>query len=196
MNAASAIFWQFCPGNFGGRTAARAVFGEINPSGRLSISIPRHVGTQPCYYYRFRSGHGRYSDFSAPTLWPFGFGLGYSEIKYISASLNKKEFKIGEKIHVSVTIENVGKYDATEVIQIYIADLLTSVTWVDHLLKGFKRQPIKAGERMVVDVVVDTNDCWLINADEQRVVEPGAFEAHVAKASNNIQFKLGFSIIE
>jgi beta-glucosidase len=192
--AASAIFWQFCPGLLGGKTLARACFGVINPSGRLSISIPAHVGQQPVFYYRFRQYHNGNFDFPREPIWTFGFGLGYSKIDYLKASLDKAVYILGEQIHVSVTIKNSGKYDADEVIQIYIADLLTSVSWVGHQLKGFKRQHIKAGETLTVDVVVETRDCWLINAAGERVVEPGEFEVHVAKASNDIQQKLPFVI--
>jgi beta-glucosidase len=95
---------------------------------------------------------------------------------------------------VSVTVKNSGKYDADEVVQIYIADLVTSVTWVEHQLKGFKRFGIKAGESMTVDIVVNTDEFWLINAKEERVVEAGAFEVRVGKASNDIRFKLPLEV--
>jgi beta-glucosidase len=178
----------------GGRTLARACFGEFNPSGRLAISIPAHVGQQPCFYYKFRYWHSGNCDFPREPVWSFGYGLGFSRIDYLNASLDKVTYIIGEQIHVSVTIKNSGTYDADEVIQIYIADLTTSVTWVEHQLKGFKRQHIKAGETLTVDVVVETEDCWLIDAAGKRVVEPGAFEARVGKASNDIQKRLPFAI--
>jgi beta-glucosidase len=193
-DGASAIIWQFCPGNFGGRAVTRAIFGEVNPSGRLPISIPSFVGQQPCYYYKFRYWHGGYADYSMDPVWSFGYGLGYSTIDYVTAKLDKTTYSVGEDIHVSITVKNSGSMDADEVIQIYIADLVTSVTWVDHQLKGFKRQTIKAGESVTIDIVVSTNDCWLINANEEQAVEAGAFEARVGKASNDIKFKLGFTI--
>jgi beta-glucosidase len=193
-DAASAIFWQFCPGNLGGNSLARAVFGEFSPSGRLSISVPRHVGQQPIFYYKYRYWHGHYVDVIRQPVWAFGHGIGYTEISYLGAKIDKNVYHVGDKIHVSVTIKNIGTYDTAEVIQIYAADLVTSVTWVGQLLKGFKRQPIKAGEVLTVDVEVDTEDLWLINAHEQRVVEPGAFELRVGKASNDIKFRIPFTI--
>jgi beta-glucosidase len=103
-------------------------------------------------------------------------------------------YKLGQDIHVSVTIRNSGKRDATEVVQVYICDRVASVTWVTHQLKGFKRQLIKAGERITVDIVIPVDSCWIINKKAQRVVEPGLFEARVAKASNDIKFKLEFAV--
>jgi beta-glucosidase len=192
--AASAIIWQFCPGNMGGRAAARAIFGEVNPSGRLTISIPRHVGQQPCYYYPPRSWHGGYADFPMAPAWVFGFGLGYSNIEYESAKLDGTLYSENEEIIVSVVIQNNGKYDAAEVIQVYVHDVVTSVTWPEHQLKGFKRQNISAGQKLTVDIVIKASDCWLINQEAKRVVEPGAFEIQVGKASNDIKFKLPFTI--
>jgi beta-glucosidase len=194
VNAASAIIWQFCPGQLGGRAAARVIFGEVNPSGRLTISIPRHVGQQPCYYYPVRSSHGGYADLTVVPAWSFGYGLSYSPIDYINATLDKIIYTSNEDIHVSVSIRNTGKYDGAEVIQIYVHDVITSVTWPDQQLKQFKRQNIKAGETVTVDLIVKCSDCWLINKAAQRVVEPGAFELRVGKASNDIKFKLAFHI--
>jgi beta-glucosidase len=194
VNASSAIIWQFCPGQLGGRAASRCIFGEVNPSGRLTISIPRHIGQQPCYYYPPRSWHGGYADISMSPLWSFGYGLGYSTIEYVNATLDKSVYTMNEDIHVRVTIHNAGKYDAAEVIQIYIHDVVTSVTWPDQQLKQFQRQNIKAGESVTVDLIVKCSDCWLINKAAERVVEPGAFEVRVGKASNDIKFKLGFTI--
>jgi beta-glucosidase len=195
VSAASAIFWQFCPGNMGGRALARAVFGDVNPSGRLSISIPRHVGQQPCFYYRFRCQHGSYADFPQDPAWVFGYGLGYSKIEYLSAKLDKNTYSLGENIRVSIAIKNSGKYDADEVVQIYVADILTSVTWVGHQLKGFKRQHVKAGETVETEIIIPVNDLWLINAQRERVVEPGAFDIHVAKAHNDVVFHLGLTVV-
>jgi beta-glucosidase len=193
-DGASAIIWQFCPGNMGGRAAARAIFGQVNPSGRLAISIPVHVGQIPCLYYRFRYWHGGYADLTMAPAWPFGHGLGYSDIDYVSATLDKKTYMMGEDIHVTVTCHNKGKYDADEVIQVYVQDKITSVTWVEHLLKGYKRQKIAAGQQVTVDIVINVNDLWLINARGQRVVEPGAFEIRVARSSANIRYKLDFDV--
>jgi beta-glucosidase len=194
VDGASAIIWQFCPGNMGGRALARAVFGEVNPSGRLSISIPSHVGQQPCYYYKFRCQHGAYSDFPQAPRWSFGYGLGYSQIDYVSAKIDKTTYSQSDEIRVSVTVRNSGKYDADEVVQIYISDLLTSVTWVGQQLKGFKRQHIKAGETVELEIVIPVSDLWLINANEERVVEPGGFSLHVSKASNDAKFSIGFQV--
>jgi beta-glucosidase len=195
INAASAIICQFCPGNMGGRAAARVIFGEVNPSGRLSISIPRHVGQQPCYYYQFPCRHGGYVDMPLAPQWSFGYGLGYSQIDYLSAKLDKSTYSQGEDIHVTITIKNSGKYEADEVVQVYASVLVASVTWVNQQLKGFKRQKVQPGETHEIGIVIPVNDLWIINAQEQRVVEPGAFQIHVSKASNDAKFTLPFKVV-
>jgi beta-glucosidase len=192
--AASAIIWQFSPGNFGGRALARAVFGEINPSGRLSVSIPLHVGQLPSYYYKFRCIHGGYVDMPLDPAWSFGHGLGYSQIDYLSAEIDKVEYGQKDEIHVKVKVKNSGKYAADEVIQIYFSKEITSVTWVWKQLKGFKRQHINPGETVDVEIVIPVSDLWLINAEEQRVVESGKWSIEVAKSSVDAKFTLGFTI--
>jgi beta-glucosidase len=192
--AASAILVQFCPGMEGGRALARVVFGAVNPSGRLTISMPSHVGQQPCYYYPIRYSHGAYADWPRQPLWPFGYGLGYSRIDYVDAKLDKNLYYYRENIHVTVVVKNLGEYDADEIVQLYVADLVTSVTWPQHQLKGFKRVHVKAHDSVTVEIVVPVSDCWLINKEEKRVVEPGAFEMRVGKASNDIKYKLAFSV--
>ena len=188
--AASAIILQFCPGMLGGRATTGAIFGDINPSGRLTISMPRHVGQQPLYYYQIRGQHGNsYVDMTQEPAYAFGFGLGYSEIGYLTADLDKTTYSVQDDIKVTVKIQNRGTRDAVEVVQVYVSDLVTSATWVDHELKGFARVPIKAGETKTVEVVIPASECSIVNADGVRLVEPGEFEIQVGKASNDILFR-------
>jgi beta-glucosidase len=126
--------------------------------------------------------------------WSFGPGLGYSTIDYVSAKIDKATYVLGEFIHVSVTLKNSGKYDADEIIQIYVQDLYASVTWVEQLLKQFKRQHVKAGETVTIDLIVNTHDLWVINNEEKRVVESGAFELRVSKSSIDHKFRIPFAI--
>jgi beta-glucosidase len=194
-NAASAIIWQFCPGNMGGRALARVLNGQVNPSGRLTVSIPSHVGQQPCYYYQNSYQHGGYADWENDPVWAFGYGLGYSQVDYVDARLDKSTYKIDEDIHVSVKVKNSGMWAADEVVQVYIGDLVTSVTWGRHQLKGFKRVSIVNGTEVDVHIVIPVRDCWIINKKAEKVVEPGAFEARIGKASNDIKVKRAFTVL-
>jgi beta-glucosidase len=192
--AASAIIWQFCPGQLGGRALARAVLGEVNPSGKLTISIPEHVGQQPMAYYMHRYRHGFYKDAPWLPAFAFGSGMGYSPITYVNASLDKATYRPGENIHVSVLLRNEGKYDADEIVQVYMEDVTASVTWVQKQLKGFKRQHIAAGTNITSEIIIPVDDLWLINAAEERVVEPGAFVAHISPSSASHAHSIGFRV--
>jgi beta-glucosidase len=195
IEKASAIIWQFCPGMLGGTATAGAIFGDFNPSGRLPISIPRHVGQLPVFYQRIRGVHGRgYADMTDDPMWAFGFGMTFCKIDYDGAAIDKKAYRIGEEIRVKVAVINRGAYDAVEIVQVYVSDVVTSVTWADQELKGFARVNIPAGQKAEATVIVKTQDCSIVNGQGGRVVEPGDFEIRVGKAANNIKFIIPFAI--
>jgi beta-glucosidase len=193
--AASAIIWQFCPGMLGGRATARAIFGQINPSGRLTISIPRHVGQLPVYYQRIRGQHQQtYADILESPAYAFGYGLSYSQISYDSAKVDKLNYKIGENITVTIAVTNHGIMDAVEIIQVYVADLVTSATWAEIELKGFVRQFIAAGKTVIANVIIPVEELSIVDRKGNRVVEPGDFEMRVGKASDNILYRLPITV--
>jgi beta-glucosidase len=194
---AAAIIWQFCPGMLGGRATARAVFGDYSPSGRLPITIPKHVGQLPVFYQQVRGQHGwTYADLTQAPAYAFGFGLTYTTIEYISAATDKWVYKMDEDIIVTVKLLNSGTWSAVEVVQVYVSDVVTSATWVDQELKGFKRVLIEAGDTIDVDIVVKVEDLSIVNADNERVVEPGEFQFRVGKAANDIKHYLHVQVIE
>ncbi|OHS93867.1 glycosyl hydrolase [Tritrichomonas foetus] len=195
LEAASAVIQQFSPGMLGGQAFAEAIFGDINPSGRLTISIPRHAGQLPVYYNKVRFAHQvNYADLSAKPQYAFGYGLGYSEISYVNAQLDKDTYTTDETIKVTVTLKNEGQYDAVEVVQLYLHDKFTSVTWAEQELKGYERVLIKAGETKTIELNLKASDCSIVNAKGERVVEPGDFELRVSKSSDNPIHKLSFAI--
>jgi beta-glucosidase len=195
IDAASAVIWQFEPGMLGGRAFARAVFGDYNPSGRLTITIPRHTGQVPLYYQQIRGSHqSGYSDLPLGPQWAFGYGLTYSEIQYVSATLKKTVYSVNENITVTVRMANWGDRDAVEVVQVYIYDVVTSATWATQELKGFARVAIKGHGTAEVSIIVPAGECSIVTADARRVVEPGDFELRVGKASNDIKFTIPFAI--
>jgi beta-glucosidase len=144
--AAAAVIWQFCPGMLGGRATARALFGQINPSGRLPITIPRHVGQLPVYYQRLRGEPGGYADIADAPAYAFGYGIGYSTIAYEATKVDKTTYRVGENVSVTVIVRNDGSRDAVEVVQVYVTDVVTSATWSAIELKGFARVAVGAGQ--------------------------------------------------
>lgn len=195
IDAAGAIIAQFSPGMLGGTAFAEALTGDINPSGKLSISIPVHVGQIPVYYNLIRGQHGdRYADLTELPRWAFGFGLSYSTFQYSNPSLNKQVFSIDEDIIVTFTLTNRGPYDGDEIVQIYISDLVASVTWPIQELKAFQRVSVPAYQAVTVTITLKSSDCTIVTPDGKRIVEPGDFELRIAQASDNLVLRLPFSI--
>ena len=192
---ASAVIVQFSPGMLGGEALADVLTGKFNPCGRLTISIPRHVGQLPVYYNQIRGQHGdRYADLTQSPAYAFGEGKGYSEIEYVSASLNGEVFNRSDVLEATVTLRNNGKYDAVEVVQGYISDCVTSATWADMELKCYVRAEIPAGETREVKISIPVSACSIVDAEERRVVEDGEFELRIGKSSRNFPFVLKFSV--
>jgi beta-glucosidase len=195
IDGARAIIAQFSPGMLGGTAFAEALAADINPSGKLTITIPAAIGQIPVYYNLIRGQHGdRYADLSEKPQWAFGHGLSYSTFQYSGASLNKNVFSADEDIIVTVTISNKGPYDGAEIVQIYISDIVASVTWPDQELKAFQRVDVPANQATQVKLVIKSSDCTIVTPDGDRVVEPGDFELRIAQASDNVVVRLPFSI--
>jgi beta-glucosidase len=184
--AAAAVIWQFCPGMLGGRATAKVIFGQINPSGRLPITIPRHVGQLPVYYQRIRGEHGGYADIAESPAYAFGYGLGYSPITYTSVKVDKSTYRVGENVIVTVILTNDGVLDAAEVVQVYVTDVVTSATWAEIELKGFAKVGVAAGKSVSATITVPVSDLSIVDKKGNRVVEPGEFDIKVGKASDNI----------
>jgi beta-glucosidase len=179
----------------GGAATVGAIFGDFNPAGRLPISIPRHVGQIPVYYQQYRGTHGEsYVDCPFEPRWAFGYGLGYAEVTYDAASIERATFRVVDDITVKVRVTNRGDREAVEVIQVYVSDLVTSATWVNEELKGFARVTLQPGRPTDVVIVIKAADLSIVNAQAVRVVEVGDFELRVGKASNDIKFVLPFAI--
>ena len=132
-----AILVAWFGGELGAKAIAEALFGKINPSGRLPISFPKSVGHIPCYYSRLPGGSREYLEGNINALFPFGFGLSYTEFTYRDLVIEKREEKYSYR--AAVKVRNAGERFGTEVVQLYINDLLSSVVRPDRLLKGFCR---------------------------------------------------------
>ncbi len=185
MNAA-AIINAFNPGMRGGLAIAELIFGEIEPSGRLPISFARHAGQLPIYYNQIRGQHGhRYADLTQDPLFAFGEGLSFTEIEYSDLQVQEPKLAMDATLHAKVTLKNTGSRPALETVQVYVSDLVTSVTWAEKELKAFKQVWIEPGQTAVVDLELAVSDCSLVNAEAKRLVEAGDFELLVGKSSRN-----------
>ena len=181
---AAAILEGFNPGMEGGRAIAEAVFGQLNPSGKLTISIPVHVGQQPVFYSQVRGQHGdRYADLTQEPLFPFGHGLSYTSYRYSNLRLASSTLVRGQSATVSVDVENVGARAGDEIVQVYVSDVVTSATWVDKALKGFARVRLEPGEKKTVQVALPYEAFQIVDAEGRSVVEPGEFEVRVGPSS-------------
>jgi beta-glucosidase len=181
---AAAIVECFNPGMQGGTAFAELLFGELNPSGKLTVSFPRHVGQQPVFYSQVRGQHGRsYADLTQVPRFPFGRGLSYTQYSYAKLRVLQPELAAGEPLRISVELSNVGAREGTEIVQVYVSDLVTSVTWVQKALVGFARVTLAPGETRLVELEIPHERLSLVDAYERRVVEPGQFEVQVGPSS-------------
>lgn len=186
---------------FGGTEAAYAIgdvlFGDVNPSGKLTSTWPQNVGQIPIYYnykntgkpmdkwfQKFRSG---YLDISNEPLFPFGYGLSYTQFDYSDIKLNTNSMNENGQITASVTITNSGEKDGYEVVQLYIRDMAASIIRPLKELKGFQKVFIKAGESVTIDFVITTDLLKFYNYDLNYVCEPGEFEVMIG--CNSSQYK-------
>lgn len=183
---ARAIVQAFHPGMCGGQAVAEALFGRLNPSGRLPISMPVHVGQQPVFYSQVRGQHGtRYADLTQAPRWPFGHGLSYTRFAWQGARLDAREVPIGEPVTLRVTVQNVGDRHGVEVVQAYVSDVVTSVTWVQRALKGCARVELAPGESREVAITLPPEAFMLVDAQCREVIEPGDFEVQVGPSSRD-----------
>jgi beta-glucosidase len=183
---AAAILEGFNSGMEGGRALAEALFGQLNPSGKLTISIPVHVGQQPVYYNQVRGQHGdRYADLTQEPLFPFGHGLSYTQYRYSNLQLATPTISHGQAAMVSVDVENTGQRAGDEIVQVYVSDIVTSVTWVNKALKGFARIHLAPGEKKTVRFELPWEAFQIVDAEGRSVVEPGEFEILAGASSRD-----------
>ena len=183
---AAAVVELFNPGMLGGQALAEALYGLLNPSGKLTVSIPVHVGQQPVFYSQVRGQHGdRYADLTQEPLFPFGHGLSYTRYIYSNLRLASQTLSEGESAKVLVDVENSGERPGTEIVQVYVSDLVTSATWVEKALKGFGRVSLAPGQKKTVQIDLPWESFRIVNALGENVVEPGEFEILVGPSSRD-----------
>ncbi len=178
--SSNAVLTNFNGGMFGGRSLAKVLFGELNPSGKLPISFPHHVGQQPVYYNQLPGWHASsYVDMPNKPLYPFGKGLSYASFAYSDCRFDVQTLKL------KVTVTNTGVRDGKEVVQIYCRDLVSSVMTPVKRLIAFRKIAISAGESKTLEFEFTRKDFSLVNAQEERVTETGEFEIMAGGSSDD-----------
>ena len=190
---------------FGGSEAADAicdvVFGDVSPSGKLTTTFPKNVGQIPLYYNHWNTGRpleagkwfskfrSNYLDIDNDPLYPFGYGLSYTTFRYGDLQLSNNSMNEKGKITASVTVTNTGNYDADEIVQMYIRDMVGSVARPVKELKGFERIHLKKGESRTVSFDITAEQLKFYNSALNWVCEPGEFEVMVGGNSRDVQTK-------
>ena len=188
----SALLWAPSPGMKGGRAIAEIILGQTEPSGRLPITFPRHVGQLPVYYNQIRGQHGnRYADLTQDPAFAFGEGLSYTTFAYGEVVIDGADtpFATDGTVHASVTLANTGDRPGVEVVQAYVGDLVTSYSWTDRELKAFRRVELQPGESATVTFDIPVADCTIVDPDARRIVEPGEFELLIGHSSRREDLK-------
>lgn len=191
---------------FGGSEAADAIcdvlFGEVSPSGKLTTSFPKNVGQIPLYYNHLNTGRplpdgkwfskfrSNYLDVDNDPLYPFGYGLSYTTFQYGDIRLSSESMDENGKITASVTITNAGNYDADEIVQLYIRDMVGSVSRPVKELKGFERISLKKGESRTVSFDITAEQLKFYNSELNWVCEPGDFEVMIGGNSRDVKTKV------
>ena len=188
-----------------GNAIADVLFGDYNPSGKLPVTFPRYVGQIPIYYNHKNTGRpynheqpqytSFYNDFSLEPLYPFGYGLSYTTFEYSNLILDKKLIKKNESLKVSIDVKNTGKYEGAEIVQLYIRDLVGSVTRPVKELKDFVKINLKPGETKKVEFTITPDKLKFYDINMNYVIEPGDFKVFVGKNSVDV-LEESFKVIE
>ena len=199
---APAILETWFAGTEAGNGIADVIFGDYNPSGKLVMTFPRNVGQIPIFYNHKNTGRpynpndfytSKYIDVPNSPLYPFGYGLSYTKFKYGNVHLNKKEMTSNDEIIATVTVTNTGDYDGEEVVQLYIRDLVGSVTRPVKELKGYQKIYLKKGEKKKVSFKIGKEELSFYRKDMTFGTEPGDFLVFIGGSSateNKAEFTL------
>ena len=204
---ANALLTAWYPGEQGGKAIASILFGDVNPSGRLPVSIPRSVGQLPVYYSQ--NIKRDYMDEKGAPLYPFGYGLSYTQFAYSDLTITPNAepsimplvepltVSLSEgsgAVRVSLTVKNTGDCSGHEVVQLYLSDRAATVSQPPLQLRAFKKVCLDAGESQRIEFTLGFDELSLINQEMKRVVEPGEFEVLVGASSSDIRLKEHFVV--
>lgn len=202
--AADAILEAWYPGTMGAEAVTDIVFGQYNPSGKLTMTFPRSVGQIPVFYYEKNTGRpiylpndkykSKYLDSPNEPLYPFGYGLSYTDFKYSNLILSSPKMKKGHTIDATVTVTNIGSRTGEETVQLYIRDLIGSVTRPVKQLKGFQKLVLAPGESRTVTFTIDDEMLSFWRHDMTFGIEDGDFKVMVGGSSSDL-LQTSFSLV-
>ena len=195
-----AIVEAWLPGEAGGAAVAEVLFGDYNPGGKLPITFPRSAGQVPVYYNRKPSGgrsqwYGDYVAMSAQPLFSFGHGLSYTRFEYENLRIEPGKVGVTGEVEIGIDIKNVGERRGDEVVQLYIHDVLATVTRPVMELKGFKRLALNPGEKTTVTFTLSIAQCGFYDRNMEFVVEPGRVDVMVGSSSGDVRLSQSFEIV-
>ncbi|HEY0099145.1 MAG TPA: beta-glucosidase BglX [Pyrinomonadaceae bacterium] len=198
-----AILETWFAGTQAGHAIADVLFGDVNPGGKLPVTFPRSAGQSPLYYNHKRTGRpptdqkytSKYLDVPWTPLYPFGYGLSYTQFRLSNLQLSAQRIRPGGQLTASVEVENIGRRAGDEVVQLYIRDVASSVTRPVRELKGFERVTLNAGERRRVAFKLTPAELGFYNRDLRFVVEPGAFKVFAGTSSAD-GLEASFNVVE
>ncbi len=188
MDNVNAILDIWYPSEEGGNALAQALFGDASPAGRLPITFPIHEAQLPLVYNHKPTGRGDdYHNMSGLPLFPFGYGLSYTDFAYENARLDKAKIGTNESTTLRFEVTNTGAIMGEEVVQLYVNDLLSSVARPVMELKGFQRIMFKPGEKKTIEFKITPEMLSMLNSDMKKVVEPGKFNLMIGSSSRDIR---------
>ncbi|RMD75784.1 MAG: beta-glucosidase, partial [Lentisphaerae bacterium] len=197
LDTVDAVLQVWYPGEEGGNGIADVLFGDYNPGGKLPITFPKSTGHCPLYYnYRPTGRRYDYVDNRGKLeLFPFGFGLSYTTFAYSDLELSTKKIRPGEGVKISFRLKNTGDYRGDEVVQLYIHDLVASVSQPVKVLRRFQRLSLKPGEAKTVTFELGPEDFTILDRNLKPVIEPGEFEILIGSSSADIHLKERLEIL-
>lgn len=187
---ADSVLEAWLPGEEGGNAVADVLFGNYNPAGKLPVSIPKNVGQLPIHYNRRLMSHYRdYVFTDNRPLYPFGYGLSYTEFEYSNLRISPKVFNGNKEISIKVDLKNIGERTGDEIVQLYIHDKVASLARPIKSLKGFKRVNLKAGETKTLEFKLKAEQLAFYDQNLDLIVEAGEFEIMLGSSSTDIRLR-------
>jgi beta-glucosidase len=197
IDKVDAILQTWYPGEQGGHAIAEILLGHHNPSGKLPITFPISEAQLPLVYNHAPTGRGDdYVNLSGLPLFPFGYGLSYTQFKYHDLKLERKSMNRSDSSWITCSITNSGTRDGQEIVQLYIRDVLSSVVRPVMELKGFEKVYLKAGETKQVRFLITPELVSMTNLSLEKVVEPGDFRIMIGASSRDIRLKTVLTVTE
>ena len=184
-----AIVEAWMCGEQGGNAVADVLFGDVNPGGKLPVTIPRHVGQLPVYYNHSKNKWDKYVDMPSTPLYEFGYGLSYTTFEYSNLQIIPDKINPAGEAQIILDVKNSGKVKGDEVAQLYINDVISSVSTPVKELRGFTKISLEPGETKTVKFNILPEDLSLFDVNMKEVVEPGTFEVMVGSSSEDIRLK-------